>query len=181
VSEQAVDRPIPQAAVSERSGALEALFARYRGALYAYFLRRTRHAADAEDLAQDVFVRLSRLDPAVEMRDAEGFLFRIATNLLRDRARRHRVRHAVLEPLTDIDAADTEPDAERVLQARCELQEVMTLLDSLSERTRHIFILRRFEQMKCQAIADHYGISVNAVEQHIRKALARLSQAMGKP
>ena len=48
---------------SEAGTSLATLFKRYRGAIYAYFLRRIRHTADAEDLTHDVFVRLGRLPP----------------------------------------------------------------------------------------------------------------------
>ncbi len=52
----------------------------------------------------------------------------------------------------------------------------MGALESLGERTRRIFILRRLEQMKCQEIADLFGISVKAVEHHIARALAHLAK-----
>jgi RNA polymerase sigma factor (sigma-70 family) len=121
------------------------------------------------------------MDPSVHLHDTEGFLFKVGVNLLRDRARRERARFAVFEPArADFIAVATEPDAERVLQAKAEIREVMIWLNSLSERTRNIFVLRRFEQMKCEQIAGLYGISINAVEQHIRKALASLAKSRMK-
>ncbi len=62
-----------------------------------------------------------------------------------------------------------------------ELKRVMDALGALSEKTRHIFILRRLEQMKCEDIASFYGVSVSAVEQHITKALAHLAKTVGRP
>lgn len=162
--------------------ALGDLFDRYRSALLAYFLRRTRNRADAEDLTHDVFVRLGRLDPATELQNAEAFIFQTAANLLRDRARRAEAQRGVFaaaSPLTDPPTG--EPDAERVLSAKVELSRVMDALNTLSERTRNIFILRRLEQMKCEEIAAFYGISVSAVEQHITKALAHLAKTVKRP
>lgn len=162
--------------------ALGDLFDRYRGALLAYFLRRTRNRADAEDLTHDVFVRLGRLDPATELHNAEAFIFQTAANLLRDRARRADAqRNVVVESSSMPDQPTGEPDAERVLSAKVELSRVMDALNSLSERTRNIFILRRLEQMKCEEIAAFYGISVSAVEQHITKALAHLAKTVKRP
>jgi len=155
------------------------LFDRYRPALYAYFLRRTRHQADAEDLTHDVFLRLSRLDPATEIRNIEAFIFQTAVNLLRDRARRDHGRFAELLP-TDPEPATGEPTPERVLEAKVELKRVMDALGALSEKTRNIFILRRLEQMSCADIASFYGISVSAVEQHITRALAHLAKTVGR-
>ena len=161
---------------------LHELFDRYRPALYAYFLRRTRQPADAEDLTHDVFLRLSRLDPATEIHNIEAFIFRTAVNLLRDRARRDFAHRDVTEMLpTDPEPAAGEPTPERVLEAKVELKRVMDALGALSEKTRHIFILRRLEQMKCEDIASFYGVSVSAVEQHITKALAHLAKTVGRP
>ncbi|HEY4124706.1 MAG TPA: sigma-70 family RNA polymerase sigma factor [Rhizomicrobium sp.] len=158
------------------------LFDRYRPALYAYFLRRTRQHADAEDLTHDVFLRLSRLDPATEIHNIEAFIFQTAVNLLRDRARRDFAHRDVTELLpTDPEPATGEPTPERVLEAKVELKRVMDALGALSEKTRHIFILRRLEQMKCEDIASFYGISISAVEQHITKALAHLAKTVGRP
>jgi RNA polymerase sigma factor (sigma-70 family) len=162
--------------------ALGELFDRYRGALLAYFLRRTRNRADAEDLTHDVFVRLGRLDPATELQNAEAFIFQTAANLLRDRARRAEAQRGVIVASAPMaDPPTGEPDAERVLGAKVELSRVMDALNTLSERTRNIFILRRLEQMKCEEIAAFYGISVSAVEQHITKALAHIAKTVKRP
>ena len=161
--------------------AMRELFDRYRPALYAYFLRRTRQPADAEDLTHDVFVRLGRLDPETEIHNIEAFIFRTAVNLLRDRARRAQTRLEVTELLpADSGLAAGEPGPERVLEAKVELKQVMDALAALSEKTRAIFILRRLEQMSCTDIASFYGISVSAVEQHITRALAHLARTVGK-
>jgi len=162
--------------------ALNDLFDSYRGALHAYFLRRTHNRADAEDLTHDVFIRLGRLDPATELHNAEAFIFQTAANLLRDRARRAEAQRGVIVASSPVaDPPTGEPDAERVLGAKVELSRVMDALNTLSERTRNIFILRRLEQMKCEEIAAFYGISVSAVEQHITKALAHLAKTVKRP
>lgn len=162
---------------------LAALFARYKAPLNAYFLRRTRNVADAEDLTHDVFLRLSRLEGTAHVHNAEAFIFQTAVNLLRDRARRAQTRTASGEiaPPGEHDVVSGEPSPERVLQAKVELAKVMSALEALSEKTRTIFVLRRLEQMKCEDIAELYGISVSAVEQHITKALAHLAKTIGRP
>jgi RNA polymerase sigma factor (sigma-70 family) len=158
------------------------LFERYRPALYSYFMRRVRQGADADDLVQDVFVRLGRLDSATEIRDAEAFIFHTAVNLLRDRARRAKAHRDAGElAALEFDPADGVPGAERVLEAKVELGRVMDVLNALGEKTRNIFILRRLEQMKVDDIAAFYGISVKAVEYHITKAQAHLAKMIKRP
>lgn len=167
---------------ASRRGDLRELFERYRPALTAYFKRRVRNPTDADDLVQDVFVRLSRLDPSIEIRNAEAFIFHAAVNLLRDRARRAKAHRDVGELASlEIDPVDEEPGAERVLEAKAELGRVMAALNALSEKTRNIFILRRLEQVKVEDIAMFYGISVSAVEHHITKAQAHLVKTIGRP
>lgn len=162
--------------------ALRTLFERFRPALTAYFARRVNRPADAEDLVQDVFLRLTRLPPSTEIRNAEAFIFHTAVNLLRDRARRIKTRREVGE-LAELpfEPLDEEPGAERVLEAKVELRAVLAALNALSERTRHIFLLRRLEQVKVEDIAAYYGISVSAVEHHITRAQAHLARLIKRP
>jgi RNA polymerase sigma-70 factor (ECF subfamily) len=158
---------------------LQDWFAHYRAALFAYFMRRLRNRADADDLVQDVFIRLSRLDPSTHVFNAEGLIFHTAANLLRDRARRAKSHRHIGELATlEIDPADEEPGVLRVLEARAELSRVIVALHALSERTRHIFVLRRLEHVRVDDIAMYYGISISAVEHHITKAQAYLAKTI---
>ena len=158
------------------------LFERYRPALYAYFMRRVRQKADADDLVQDVFVRLGRLDPETEIRDVEAFIFRTAVNLLRDRARRAKSHRDAGElPSLEFEPPDGVPGAERVLEAKVELGRVMEALNAVGDKTRNIFILRRLEQMKVQDIAAFYGVSIKTIEYHITKAQAHLAKVIKRP
>ena len=160
----------------------EALDARYRRPLRAFFLRRAASRADAEDLVQEVFVRMLARGGAGDIESADAFVFAIAGNLLRDRARMaatHRTSaHDALETLYDsdhVDAALVEhcgPD--RVLLDKERLAAVLRALEDLGERTRNIFVLYRLENMRRRDIAGLYGITVSAVEKHIAKALDHL-------
>jgi RNA polymerase sigma factor (sigma-70 family) len=162
-----------------QSRVLRDWFERYRQSLYCYFLRHTRQRSDAEDLVQDVFVRMSRLDGVASVRNGEAFLFETATNLLKDWARKRKTHGVAVEPqAANCELWDREPGPERVLQAKAELGEVVQALSGLGEKTRNIFMLRRLEQAKCQEIAELYGISVKAVERHIAIALMHLSRTV---
>ncbi|HEX6858597.1 MAG TPA: sigma-70 family RNA polymerase sigma factor [Caulobacteraceae bacterium] len=162
------------------------LDARYRTALMSYFLRRVRDRAEAEDLTQEVFLRIVQR-PAQELENAEVFLFTIAGNLLRDRARRAATRHARAHQ--SLDAPSDEPISpsliearapDRVLMSQESLSEVLRALDELGERTRDIFILYRLEKMKHREIGALYGLSASAVEKYVRKATAHLARLFGE-
>src|SRR3546814_1331943 len=68
----------------------------WRPVLLAYFLRRVNDHAEAEDLTQEMLVRLLGMDVG-ELEQPEAYIFRIASNLLADRARRHRAQSQLLE------------------------------------------------------------------------------------
>jgi RNA polymerase sigma-70 factor (ECF subfamily) len=147
----------------------------------AFFLRRLSDRAEAEDLVQEVFVRMVARGASDDIRSADAFVFAIAGNLLRDRARLRTTRsaaaHEPLDPAADAGADEnlvehSTPD--RVLLGRERLSLVQRALGELPERTRNIFVLYRMENMRRRDIAMLYGITVSAVEKHIAKALDHL-------
>ncbi|MBW8860229.1 MAG: sigma-70 family RNA polymerase sigma factor [Caulobacter sp.] len=88
------ENPAQQQVETPDDGQINRLNARYRGPLTSYFLRRVRRRDEAEDLTQEVFLRMVRSlqrtdgDGGERIDNPEAFLFRTAVNLLRDRARR---------------------------------------------------------------------------------------------
>jgi RNA polymerase sigma-70 factor (ECF subfamily) len=173
--------------IPNRSAIKEELDARFRASLLAYFLRRTGNAQEAEDLTQETFVRLIGSNSFEDAEQARAFVFRVASNLLRDRARSAaRLRRFPSFSIDDSLATDKfEPklvegiDPERVLIARESLTEVLASLDELGERTKNIFILFRLEGMKQKGIAAAYGISLSTVEKHVMAAVLHLAKRFG--
>ena len=165
------------------------LDARYRTPLMNYFLRRVRDRAEAEDLTQEVFLRIVRRPDPAPLENAEVFLFSIAANLLRDRARRavshRRADHRSLDdPGDDLSQSPSLIEArapDRVLMSQESLGEVLRALDELGERTRDIFILYKLEKMKHREIGALYGLSASAVEKYVSKATAHLAARFGRP
>jgi RNA polymerase sigma-70 factor (ECF subfamily) len=147
----------------------------------AFFLRRVGNHSEAEDLTQEVFVRLARSGGA-QIREADAYIFRVATNLVRDRARRERVRAEYVASFSTLDGIGIEAlDPHRIAAGREALAQIMAALTELPERTRQIFLLFRYEQIDQRTIAESFGISVSAVEKHIHKAMAKLISSVGDP
>jgi RNA polymerase sigma-70 factor (ECF subfamily) len=170
-----------------REALLAILDARYRGPLMSFFLRRVRSRDDAEDLTQETFLRLLASSEADRLENAEGFVFTVAANLLRDRARRAAVRGQPVSlsddgAFEDATAGLVEERApERVLLSREELARALAALDELGERTRDIFILARLENMKQREIAALFGLSVSTVEKHLMRATLHLARRCSDP
>ena len=159
----------------------EELSRRYRPALMAFFLRRIRNHAEAEDLTQDVLMRVAAYASTIDAERPDPYVFQMAANLLRDRARKEAVRTRFAVGLGAVEAVESEGrDPHRVLQGRQSLATVMAALKELPERTRSIFILFRLENMRQRDIADLYGLSTRAIEKQIVKASLHLRARLGE-
>lgn len=164
----------PQREQTERQGLQQSLSARYRAPLMAYFNRRTGDYGEAEDLAQEVLVRVLQRNEFGGVESPDAYVFKIARNLLLDRARRADVRQKYQAELEIREEGAEGLSAERVLQGKEELARAMSALGELKEKTRDIFILSRLEGMKYREIAELYGMSVSGVEKHLIKAFAHI-------
>ncbi len=159
----------------------QALLAELRPALIAYFERRCRNEAEAEDLAQDVLLRALQHANWSSSEEARGYIFRIAANRWKDRGRRkltHGVEIEWDEQRTQ--TAAEEIPIERVLSSQEDLKKLSDALLELGERTRDVFVMCRFEQLKQSEVGRIFGISVSAVEKHLVKALAHLVHRMNQ-
>ena len=141
---------------------------RYGPGLRRYFAKRVP-PAEAEELVQDVFLAMHARNAADPIDNVQGYLFRIAANLL---AKRRELGHAGLDDLHDL-AEGFSP--ERILIGRQEAARVLVAIRNLPPRTREAFALHRFEDMTYEAIARRLGISVSAVSKLVARALAHVT------
>ena len=161
----------------------------FRVPLVAYFMKRVNSRNEAEDLTQEVFIRLLNHPDKNNGQTIEGYVFTIAANLLRDRAKSAATAHRTrIQSLDVLDEKDTfsanlveDRNPERVLVGKQTIQDVLDALSELGERTRDIFILARLENLQHREIASIYGISVSAVEKMMMKAMAHLGARFLQP
>src|SRR5690606_21094793 len=118
-------------------------------------------------------------DDGDEMRHADAYVFQMAANLLRDRARRLGVRAAAAPSLAASENSVEEISPERVLLGKQRLAALERALGELPERTRTIFVLHRFEEYKYSEIARRLGVSVSSVEKHMMEAMRHLRARTG--
>lgn len=146
---------------------------RYGPALRRYFQKRVR-ASEADDLVQEVFLRMQTRSTAERIENIEGYLFRIAASVLIDR---HRSRDpGSLSGTLPVETAEPreELSPERVLLGEEAMELIVAALEGLPPRTREAFILHRFEEMTYGAIARHMGVSTKTVEKLISRAIKKL-------
>ncbi len=159
---------------AERHSRLGEVVAQYRLPLLRFFQRRVGPGDDADDLVQDVFSRLVAKDLAA-IENIEGYVFQIAANVVRDRARRAGVRRIMIEAPEDAEFEDEASfSPERILQSREALQILVAALYELPEPIRIVFSHYHFDGVAQVEISRRMGLSLSTVEKHMAKANAHL-------
>ena len=142
----------------------------------AYRLTGNRH--DAEDLTQDVFVRVFRSLADYTPGTFEGWLHRITTNLFLDQVRRkNRVR---FDPLPDDTerVAGTSPSPATEIDDRLFDPDVQRALDGLSPEFRAAVVLCDIEGLSYEEIAATLDIKLGTVRSRIHRGRAQLREAL---
>jgi RNA polymerase sigma factor (sigma-70 family) len=155
-----------------RADELAELAASYRTPLLNYFRRRVHSHEDAEELTQEVFVRLLRRSHLTDIKHLEGFAFATAANLLKDHYRtsaRTARTDTDDEQMRQLPSLEAQP--EKITEDRQQLGVLLKALEELPPRCRTIFIMHRFEDIPHSQIARRQNISVSAVEKHIANAV----------
>ena len=148
------------------------LFERYHGALFDFLSRMTGDRAAAEDLVQDVFVRILKYRETYhDGGDFETWLFRIARNARADYLRTRQL----LEPLAEaMDRPEPAPGPMRRLESARERARLKQALLQLREDKRELIVLARYRGMTYEQIAALLGIETGAVKVRIHRALQEL-------
>lgn len=150
---------------------VDALFHRLYPPLHRYLHRLTGDADVAEDVAQEAFVRL--LDHALPEDEARPWLFTVATNLVRDRARK-RSRHRRLSVSVPTPSTPDRPDDRTERGERIKM--VREVLAELSDRDRQLLLMRE-EGFKYEEIAEAIGVAPGSVGTLLARALRRFEAA----
>ena len=166
--------------------ALDELARSCRQQAYVFALQLIGHPDDALDVAQDAMVRffrsLGRFDPS---RPVRPWLLRIVRNLVRDRARRLRVRRTEsLEPADEgalrFEPRDDAPDPESLASQR-ELQAlVWQCLQELDPRYREVLVLRDYQDLSYADIATALKIPRGTVMSRLHRARRLLQEEVRK-
>ncbi len=146
---------------------LEALYRRYSGWLVAR-LRRRFDPGLAEDLAQETYLRVARIEPT-DIRHPKALLMQVAVNVGRDQARRSAVRAPVAGSAHDAIATALEIPTPADQAEALLFKQVILALPPLY---RDVFLLNRFKGLTYEQIAEHLGVAVITVERRMAKALA---------
>lgn len=139
---------------------------------------RMNRREDAEDVRQDAYLHVLRLEAPQRVREPARYLARVARNLFIDLGRRRKREAALFAESADTElAAWNALDPERITSGEQALERVFAAIEQFPPRCREAFELHRFEGLGYVAVAHQMGISVSMVEKHIAEAMLRLVAA----
>lgn len=174
-------------------GAFAILVRRHKTPIYNFILRQVRVASIAEDLTQDVFVRV--VQSAADFRHSARFstwVYTIARNLCIDQMRKASLRrHPSLDqpagagidddgPTLGERLADGHPSrtVDRAAIGRQMSEHIRSAVEALPDDQREVFLLREMANIPFKDIAGMIGVPENTVKSRMRYALERLQRAL---
>ena len=160
--------------------ALELLLPRYRDRVFRLALVMLRNRSEAEDVAQDIFVRLWRALPGYSGKASlSTWLYTISRNACLSQIRRRRPQVSLDDPQVQLDpevAALAAPSTDQPATAS-----VMRLLDSLPARYREVVTLFYMEDRSCEQTATALGLPVGTVKALLHRARRRMIDLASAP
>ena len=164
------------------------LVQKYRRPMVSFMYRMARNSAAAEDLAQEVFLRIYRSRASYEASAKfTTWLYRIATNLAVNYARdtRHERPETTVsldepdqETGTTLDVADHAPTAEEGLVRRERMAAIRGKVQALPERQRTAVIMHKYQQMDYRQIAEVLKLSESATKSLLFRAYETLREQL---
>ena len=155
-------------------------------ALRAYLSKRFPTLPDHDDLVQETYARLLRVEDPARLTHPKAFLFITARNAAIDLFRRRNVHpHEPLDESDDLIALpvlDTAPTVAESMEIRHRREALTDALRSLPDRCREVMLLRYLDGCSGKEIAARLGISLGTVKGHLLKGVhdcARFFEARG--
>lgn len=160
-------------------------FLEKRENLLLFLAARTRSMSVAEDLVQDLYLKLASVDDTAEVRAPVALLYRMASNLLIDHVRsaqrtsrrnaQWRMDHRATMGGEDI---VEEPAADEAIIGRERIRQLAAAVADLPPKMGQAFRLHKLEGRSQAQTAQAMGVSAKMVEQHIQAAVRRLTQRL---
>jgi RNA polymerase sigma factor (sigma-70 family) len=157
----------------------EAVVREHSARVYRLAYRLTGNSHDAEDLTQEVFVRVFRSLDTYIPGTFEGWLHRITTNLFLDMARRRqRIRFEGLADETEARLGGSEPTPAQAFDDRHLDGDIHAALMALAPEYRAAVILCDIEGLSYEEIAESLGVKLGTVRSRIHRGRAQLRKAL---
>jgi RNA polymerase sigma-70 factor (ECF subfamily) len=164
---------------------LVAAFLEKRESLVLFLAARTRSMATAEDLVQDLYLKLHTLEPGAAVQAPVALLYRMATNLMIDHVRSaqrgaRRNGQWRLETRTTLGGEDIVegPGADEALATADRARQLAEAVAALPPQMGRAFRLHKLEGKSQAETAEAMGVSRKMIEAHIASAIRHLTQRL---
>jgi RNA polymerase sigma-70 factor (ECF subfamily) len=175
LSDEAVMLEIRHGDVSK----LSILFERHHRALFNFFVRLTANRELAEDLVQDVFLRILKYRETYQAKTSfTAWMYQVARSAHIDNLRKKKPESQWNEELPE--PASAEPQADEAIRKRQEVALLGRALQSLPVEKRELLILTRFKNVKYQEMGQLLGCDANAVKLRVYRAVRSLGEAFAE-
>jgi RNA polymerase sigma-70 factor (ECF subfamily) len=178
----AEDASLVRETLAGNQASFQLLVERYQSRIFALTRHYTRNAVEIEDLVQDTFLKAySRLESFEHQSSFYTWLYRIATNTILDHMKR-RGRSPV-QSVEDPEIVSSPPPSRLVgpdtAMERDEIAKIThVVLEQMPEIFRTVLVMREFDDLSYQEIADVLGISIGTVESRLFRARARFKDKL---
>lgn len=143
------------------------MYEQYFGEVKLYFLKYTRDEMRAEDMTQDLFIKLMTYEDMIVEETARSFVFTVARRMVVDDARHQEfVRRAAEGYVHQMEQQRFWQDSE-TLECKQLRQMEQAALARLPQRMAEVYRLTRFEERTSQELSEQLGISRRTVEYHL--------------
>ena len=158
--------------VSDKTAYYNRLYTQHRVWMLRHVMKFGVSEADAEEVVQEAFVRLLRLDEPSTHSYLRSYLQRIATNIAIDRYRRkQRSPEVQLPEESYLQKGVHQLSPERIEESRETLSALQESLKSLPQKCQDAFILYKVEEKSYLQVAERLGISESMVRKYVLRAL----------
>ena len=158
------------------SSAFESLYLMHKDALYRYFLRQCGNQSLAEELYQEVWIRVIKARDSYEQKAKfTTWLYRIAHNILVDQFRKPQAEE---DDETEADNAANDPEV--IFSGQEKIERFRVHLTNLPKEQLEVFLLKEEAGLSLEEIALTVGESKEAVKSRLRYAIKKLRQALEK-
>ena len=150
----------------------------HQSALRSRLRRLAANPEEHQDLVSEILMRAYANPNWREVTHGRAYLFTVARNLVIDQARRDKI--VSFETISEVELLQSGHDVEAQLCARDELRRMQSILESLPEQCRRVFVLRRIQEKSMAEIAEEMSLSVSTVEKHLGRAVRLFMAALAQ-
>lgn len=162
--------------------AFETLYSRHKGPLYRYVLRQCHSENIAEELFQDIWIKIIKARVRYEVKAKfTTYLYQVAQNRVIDHYRRAGSQ-VVRDSETEIETIQArwqdQPDAQSGLGQQ--MSQLLQSVENLPDEQRQAFLLKEEAGFSLQQIAEFTGVNTETVKSRLRYAIKKLRLAMSE-